>query len=274
MSVTDGDDMYIVGCDNSKLTMIKLEKILKKLDPNGKHRFYTDVQSLISNLDKPVEMAFIDVDMQGMDGITLAQRIMARYPLCNIVFLAEGTEYMHAAFDIHASGYIIKPFTKETIQDEIQHRRFITPDYSECPVKVQCFGSFKVFVNGKPVVFKRQKTIMTLAYLIDRRGALCDTDTLIGNIEPESAADDTEKSKMRVYISDLAATFAELGIDDLILKFSGTYGVDTSLLNCDYYRYLESDPEAISKYSGEYMTGYDFAEETRELLRRKHDSNS
>ena len=96
MSVTDGDDMYIVGCDNSKLTMIKLEKILKKLDPNGKHRFYTDVQSLISNLDKPVEMAFIDVDMQGMDGITLAQRIMARYPLCNIVFLAEGTEYMHA----------------------------------------------------------------------------------------------------------------------------------------------------------------------------------
>lgn len=266
--------MYMVGCDNDESTMMKLEKILRNIDPNGEHRFYTDAHSLINDLDKPVEMAFIDAEMSEMDGITLAQRIMARYPLCNIVFLADGTEYMQAAFGIHASGYIMKPLTKAKIQDEILHRRYITPDYSDRPVKVQCFGSFKVFVNGKPVVFKRQKTIMTLAYLIDRRGALCDTDTLIGNIEPESAADDTEKSKMRVYISDLAATFAELGIDDLILKFSGTYGVDTSLLNCDYYRYLESDPEAISKYSGEYMTGYDFAEETRELLRRKHDSNS
>ena len=261
--------MYMIGCDKNRSAISMLEKILKKLDPNGRHRFYTDVRSLINDLDKPVEMAFIDAEMPEMDGITLAQRITARYPLCNIVLLSDGTEYMQAAFAIHASGYILKPFTKETIQDEILHRRYVLPDYSRRPVKVQCFGSFMVFVNGKPVVFKRHKTIMTLAYLIDRRGALCDTDTLIGNIEPEATADDTEKSKIRVYLSDLTATFSKLGVNDIILKSSGTYGVDTSLLDCDYYRYLESDPEAIASYSGEYMTGYEFAEETRELLRRK-----
>lgn len=265
--------MYMVGCDNDESTMMKLEKILRNIDPNGEHRFYTDAHSLINDLDKPVEMAFIDAEMSEMDGITLAQRIMARYPLCNIVFLADGTEYMQAAFGIHASGYIMKPLTKAKIQDEILHRRYITPDYSDRPVKVQCFGSFKVFVGGKPVVFKRQKTIMTLAYLIDRRGALCDTDTLIGNIEPECVSDENTKSKIRVYIGDMVVSFARLRINDIILKSSGTYGVDTSLLDCDYYRYLESDPEAISKYSGEYMTGYDFADVTRDILRRKRFNN-
>lgn len=180
---------------------------------------------------------------------------------------------MSAAFAIHASGYIIKPFTKEKIQDVILHRRYRFPDLSGRPVKVQCFGDFEVFVNGRPVVFNRQKTKKLLAYLIDRRGALCDTNTLIGNIEPECMADNKAKSKIRVYIGDPIVTFVKLRIDNLILKSSGTFGVDTSLLDCDHYRYLESDPQAISKYSGEYMTGYDFADETRELLRIKHSSS-
>lgn len=67
---------------------------------------------------------------------------------------------------------------------------------------------------------------------------------MIGNIEPECTADDKAKSKIRVYIGDLIVTFVKLRIDDLILKSSGTFGVDTSLLDCDYYRYLESDPQA------------------------------
>ena len=63
-------------------------------------------------------------------------------------------------------------------------------------------------------------------------------------------------------------------MEDVLIRRGQNIAIRPELLNCDYYRYLESDPEAISKYSGEYMTGYDFAEETRELLRRKHDSNS
>ena len=64
--------------------------------------------------------------------------------------------------------------------------------------------------------------------------------------------------------------FVKNRVKDLIIKSSGTFGINTSLIDCDYYRYLSSDPYAISKYNGEYMTGYDFADETRELLRIKH----
>ena len=266
----DGDHMYIISCNKDKATNSKLERIIKSIDPNGEYRSYTDVQSLITELSKPAEMAFIDADMKDMDGITLAKKITARYPLCNIVFLADGAEYMQAAFGIHASGYIIKPFTKEKIQDEILHRRYIIPDLSGRPLKVQCFGKFEAFINGKPVELKRQKSKMLLAYLIDSRGALCDIDALIGNIEPDCPADDSTKRKIRIYIGDLVVFFVKNRVKDLIIKSSGTFGINTSLIDCDYYRYLSSDPYAISKYNGEYMTGYDFAEETRELLRIKH----
>lgn len=60
--------MYIIGCDNKSSVISQLEKILKNIDPFGEHRFYTDVQSLISDLDEPIEMAFIDVDMPEWTG--------------------------------------------------------------------------------------------------------------------------------------------------------------------------------------------------------------
>lgn len=264
--------MYIIGCDNKSSVISKLERILRAIDPEGEHRFYTDVQSLISDLDKPVEIAFIDMYMPKMDGITLAKKTTARYPLCNIVFMADeaDSQMMAAAFAIHASGYIIKPFDKAKINDALLQRRYRFPDLSSRPVKVQCFGKFEAFVNGKPVELKRQKSKMLLAYLIDSQGALCDIDALIGNIEPDCPSDEQTKKKIRIYIGDLMVFFAKNRVKDLIIKSSGTFGINTSLIDCDYYRYLSSDPYAISKYNGEYMTGYDFADETRELLRIKH----
>ena len=247
-----------------------LEKMLANIDPNGEHRFYTDPFEVIKDLDKPIDVAFLDVEMPGMDGITLAKKITERYPLCNIVFLTGYSEYMPSAFEMHASGYVLKPFSQKKLEEALLHRRYRVPDMSDRPVKVQCFGSFEVFVNGETVKFGRQKSKELFAYLIDRRGAMCTVDMMIGNLYPDQPADDAVKSKLRVYTSDMISTFGKLGVEDLIVKNSGTFGVNTKLLNCDYYRYLDNDPLAISRYTGEYMTQYPFAEETRAFLEMKY----
>lgn len=262
--------MYIIGVDDRASIVMMLQKMLEKIDPEGEHRFYTDPLKAIEDLDKPIEVAFLDVEMPEMDGFELAKKITARYPLCNIIFLTGHTEYMENAFDIHASGYLLKPFSEKKVAEALSHRRYRTPVNEDKPIKVQCFGSFEVFINGEPVNFKRQKSKQTLAYLIDRRGALCNMDMLIGNIEPERPLDDAARSKIRVYIGDLMVTFFKLGIERLIVKSSGTFGVNTALLDCDYYRYLDGDPYAISQYSGEYMTQYSFADETRAFLEMKY----
>ena len=262
--------MYIIGVDDKRSITIMLERILEKLDPGGVHRFYNDPLEVLDDLDEPLEVAFLDIEMPRLDGIELAKRITARYPLCNIIFLTGTGNYMQPAFDMHASGYILKPFTEKKIEDALSHLRYRTASAEVKPVRVQCFGCFEVFVNGEPVKFKRSKSKEMLAYLIDRRGALCNMDMMIGNIEPDSLPDETTKSKIRVYIGDLIFTFFKHGIDNIIIKSGGSFAVNTRLLECDYYRYLKGDPYAISLYAGEYMTQYSFAEETRGFLEMKY----
>lgn len=262
--------MYIIGVDDRTSVITMLGRMLEKIDPGGEHRFYTDPFEVIKELNKPIEVAFLDVEMPGMDGIELAKRIVKRYQFCNIIFLTGYSEYMPSAFDMHASGYLLKPFSEKKVRDALQHLRHKPFSIDSRPVRVQCFGSFEVFVNDEPVKFKRQKSKETLAYLIDRKGALCNMDMLIGNIEPDKAPDDPTKSKIRVYIGDIIASFLALGIEDLIVKSSGTFGINTAVLDCDYYRYLDGDPYAISRYTGEYMTQYSFAEETRAFLEMKY----
>ena len=36
--------------------------------------------------------------------------------------------------------------------------------------------------------------------------------------------------------------------------------IKTENLDCDYYRFLRSDPNAINEYMGEYMKQYSWAE--------------
>lgn len=64
-------------------------------------------------------MAFLDIDMRGTNGMELAKRLKENQPKINIIFVTGYSEYMGDAFSIHASGYVLKPPTKEKIELEI-----------------------------------------------------------------------------------------------------------------------------------------------------------
>lgn len=127
---------------------------------------------MAGNLDKPVDTAFLDIEMPEMNGVELAKRIIQRYPQCNIIFLMGHTEYMLSSFDIHSSGYLVKPFSSDMVRDVLEHRRYRSTDNRKNPVKVQCFGSFEVFSQNKPIQFSRRKTKELFAFLIDFKGSI------------------------------------------------------------------------------------------------------
>ena len=262
--------MNMIGVDDQKTIITTLEKMLKKIDPDGQHRFYYDPIAAKDDLDIPIDVAFLDVEMPNMDGVELAKRIIDRYPQCSIIFLTGHTEYMGSAFDVHASGYLLKPFSLDMVKESLDHRRYRSNEVKERPVKVHCFGTFDVFVGQERVHFSRNKAKELFALLIDRKGQMCYTDTIIRSIEPSSGINESSRAKIRVYIKSLINAFSELGINDIIIKNPGTIGVNMSLIDCDYYRLLGDDPFAASKYLGEYMTQYEFAAETRAWLLNKY----
>ena len=68
-----------------------------------------------------VDIAFLDLNMRGMGGLALAEKILEARPECKIVFCTGYEEYAIPAFKLHASGYLMKPISAEDVQGEIDN---------------------------------------------------------------------------------------------------------------------------------------------------------
>ena len=62
--------------------------------------------------------------------------------------------------------------------------------------------------------------------------------------------------------ASLVKTLGGVGINDLILKNRQGILVNTKIVDCDYYRFLEGDARAINSFTGQYMSAYSWAEFT------------
>ena len=102
----------------------------------------------------PVDIAFLDINMRGIGGLALAEKLMAMQPRCKIIFCTGYDEYAVAAFRLHVSGYLMKPITAEDVQREIDHIKGIKT--TEKLLTIKCFGNFEVFHNGEILPFKRR----------------------------------------------------------------------------------------------------------------------
>ena len=262
--------MYTLTVDDRELVVSSMQGILQQLDPEGSHLGATDsAEALRLAKVSPLDVAFLDVEMPGdMDGLALGQLLRARYPRLNIVFITGHQEYAMNAFSLDASGYLLKPLTREAVAHQLSVLRFRFEDKPGGKIRIRCFGSFEASCDGVPLDFSYSKSKELLAVLVDRHGALCSNDTLIGCLWPEEPADQLTKARLRKCVKDLKDVFRRLGAPELILHQERIgIGLNISRLDCDYYRYLQGDPLAVYQFKGKYMTQYDFAEETRaELL--------
>ena len=212
----------------------------------------------------PADIAFLDINMRGMGGLSLAEKIIDACPECKIVFCTGYEEYAVPAFKLHASGYLMKPISAKDIQGEIDNIKGVRR--KEKPITVKCFGNFEVYAKNEKLVFKRLKSKELLAFLIDRNGAGMTAKQICAVLFPEDTDDAKNLSYLRQLIMDLKNTLRTVGAEDALCHETPCYRIDTSLLQCDYISYLETGkPE----FHGEYMTQYSWAEGTCAMLQFK-----
>lgn len=213
------------------------------------------------------DIAFLDISMRGMGGLALAERLVEIQPKMKIVFCTGHSEYAVDAFRLHVSGYLLKPITPEAVQREIDHIKL--ERRANKLLTVRAFGTFEVFADGKPLVFKRSIAKELLAVLTDRRGSGITSRQICALIRPDNSDEDKNMNYIRQGFSDLRKTLESVGAGDILLR-SGvhSYCVDTELIDCDYYSFLEcGEPPFV----GEYMKQYSWAEDTCALLSERND---
>lgn len=61
------------------------------------------------------QLVFMDIFMEGMNGVDTAQKMREKDHSCFLVFLTSSTDYMPDAFACHAFDYVVKPFNRQRI---------------------------------------------------------------------------------------------------------------------------------------------------------------
>lgn len=253
--------MIAIAVDDEILMLGALVSAVKASpDISEVAQFSASEEALEFVKDNPVDIAFLDINMRGMGGLTLAEKILSACPDCKIVFCTGYEEYAIPAFRIHASGYLMKPVSSEDVQAEIDNIKGIRKNQK--PLIAQCFGNFEVYARGEKLTFKRSKTKELLAFLIDRNGA----GVTVGEIGV-ALWDDDEERKNQNYIHqlfhDLRQTLSAIGAEDVFERNNYLYSVNTQKIDCDYFDYLKTGKPG---FFGEYMSQYSWAEETCGLL--------
>ena len=254
--------MRILCVDDEPLMLQMLEMAVKEAKPDADITAFDDQDELLEDAKSGgCDIAFLDIHMRGMNGVELAKELKAVNPKMNIIFVTGFSEYAGDAMSLHASGYIMKPVTKDKVVTEIENLRNPVEPVGRKRARARAFGSFEFYIDDKPVEFHYSKTKELLAYLIDS-GAMCSNGELQENLWEDDKVTVNHGSYLQNLISDLNRTLSANKCKDIILKRYGAIGIDSTKIDCDFYEYQSGNPAAINAFRGEYMTQYPWAEKT------------
>ena len=186
--------MNILITDDEQMVLRENKEMVGRVKPSA-HLFCatTYIEAIKIIQTEQIDVAMLDIEMPGMNGLQLAARIKQESPDTNIIFVTAYTEYALEAFGMYASGYLVKPIRTDEIEKAFTNLRHPV-HYEEDKLKVQCFGNFEVYYDGKPLVFARAKAKEIFAYLVDLQGASATTGELCAILWE----DDEEIEKNRI----------------------------------------------------------------------------
>lgn len=266
--------MLVFVVDDEENAALYMKELLLELNVNEVKTFNSSRAALnaVDNGDVP-NIVFSDIEMPGISGLDFAIQLKSKSPVSRIVFVTAYEKYAIEAFRIKAHGYLLKPVTKEDVSGELSYVPKCDQPVSD-KLEVRCFGTFEVKWKGEPLFFARKQSKELFAFLVDRKGVITSVNDISNALWESDYAGKSELNRLRVLVSDLRKTLREVGMEDVLVRRRMYIGVRKDLLDCDYYKMLDGDIDAINSFEGRYMTEYSWSEITNGSLRFKYKKGS
>lgn len=261
--------MYVLAVDDERIMLKELTIELGQVFPNADIQGFQDPMeaeqwaSDLAQEGKSLDYAFLDIRMRGMSGIELARRLKKLHPGTVLIFCTAYTEYAFDAVGMYAKGYLMKPISAENIVrtlDEMVYDWRKSLDVQNQSFWIKTFGNFEVFVDGKPLVFEREKAKEMLAFLVDRAGATVTTEQLAAVLWEDRPYDKTLKNYVSTVLGSLRRTLHKVGKEDILIKTRNHLSLNPEKIKCDAYDYEKGVMSAVNSFRGEYMVNYSWAE--------------
>lgn len=262
--------MKIIAVDDEKIALEGLMDAIKAAIPEAElYGFRGEQEALEFAKENNCGIAFLDIEMREMGGIGLAKALKSMNPDMNVIFTTGYGEYACDAFELHASGYIMKPVTKEKVEKELADLRYPAKTGENKLLRIQCLGNFDVFdAGGIPVHFPRSKAKELFAYLVHRQGTSCTIKEIAAVLFEDAPYDLKQQSYLQKIISAMMSALKTVGAGDVVIKSYNNLALNIGLVECDYYKLLQDKEEMENVWRGEYMSQYEWAEFVAEYLNR------
>ena len=109
--------------DSSKDISLLYEYICRYCNEHKVHaqvkEFTSEGVFLRSLKTEKYSLVFLDIFMQGLNGIQIAKEIKKLNSKCQIIFSTTSRDYAVKAFRLHALDYLVKPYTYSQLEDAL-----------------------------------------------------------------------------------------------------------------------------------------------------------
>jgi len=105
--------MRVLLADDEPLELLNLQALFQRAEGTYDLRMAENGYQAIDILEQePVDIAFLDIRMPGMDGIEVLQTIAERWPDTEVAIVSAYGEFSYAqrALELGATAYLLKPF--------------------------------------------------------------------------------------------------------------------------------------------------------------------
>lgn len=208
-----------------------------------------------------VDAAFLDIKMPEIDGIDLAERMLALNENLMIVFVsayAQNEQAIRKRLNGKVAGFCHKPYSADSVKTLLASLKSAN---MQSRLYLRTFDAFDLFVNGVAVDFTSAKSKELLALLTDARGSYVTMDTAVGNLWPDRNAE-LGKRLYRDAVCRLRLLLKEVGAEALVTFERGRAVLNTKAATCDMWTYIENG----GAFSGRYMPQYGWSIITESML--------
>ncbi|BAR06462.1 two-component response regulator [Scardovia inopinata] len=111
----------IAICDDSADTRLYVESLVRRWGRQTDHDIqimsFPSAESFLFHYedDHSMDIILLDIEMAGMDGLSLARELRKSNDLVQIVFVTGYSEYIEEGYDVSALHYLVKPLKKEKL---------------------------------------------------------------------------------------------------------------------------------------------------------------
>lgn len=111
--------MNIAVVDDEKLILKQIGGLIEKQMPNCCLDTYVTGDELLG-AGKRFDIVFLDIQMDGMNGIETAKRLRKRQGDIVLIFVTGNREYVFDALDLYAFHYLLKPVDENKFQEVLE----------------------------------------------------------------------------------------------------------------------------------------------------------